>query len=134
MDFTIRSWLYDTITPDLIEIATTPHPMTHSLWLGLEDQFIRNRETCTTILDAEFRTFVQGDISISEYCRCLKGMADALGDLGEVVLDRTHVLTTLRSLNDCFSRGSGLFRCSLLSATIYSMRNLSWSPNQGVLQ
>jgi hypothetical protein len=55
------------------------------------------------ILNAEFCTFVQGDLSISEYCRRLKGMTDALGDLGKVVLDRTLVLTALRGLNGRFS-------------------------------
>jgi hypothetical protein len=50
-----------------------------------------------------FTTFVQGDMSISEYCHCLKGMADALDDLGEVVLDHSPVLTMLRGLNGCFS-------------------------------
>jgi hypothetical protein len=103
MDCTVRSWLYGTVAPDLIEIATTPEPMICSLWLGIEDQFIRNHETRAMILIGEFCTFVQGDLSISEYCHCLKGMANALGDLGEVVLDRTLVLTILRGPNGRFS-------------------------------
>lgn len=55
------------------------------------------------ILDIEFRTFVQGNVSISDYCSRLKNMADALGDLGEVVPERTLVLAVLRSLNERFS-------------------------------
>jgi hypothetical protein len=66
MDCTIRSWLYDTIAPDLIEIALTALPMTCSIWHGLKDQFIDNKETRTLILDVEFRTFIQGDLSISD--------------------------------------------------------------------
>jgi hypothetical protein len=48
------------------------------------------------ILDAEFRNFVQGDLSVSDYYHKLKSMADSLGDLGEPVPDRTLVLLVLR--------------------------------------
>jgi hypothetical protein len=123
MDCTVRSWLYGTVAPDLIKIATTPEPMIHSLWLGLEDQFIRNHETHAMILIAEFRTFVQGDLSISEYCHCLKGMADALGDLGEVVLDRTLVLTILHGLNGHFSHMAALLKRQRPFSTFVVVRN-----------
>ena len=66
------------------------------VWLGLEQQFVGNRETQALILDAEFRSFVHGDLNITDYCRKLKSMADALGDLDEPVADRTLVLAVLR--------------------------------------
>ncbi|WVZ97941.1 hypothetical protein U9M48_043439, partial [Paspalum notatum var. saurae] len=50
-----------------------------------------------------FRTIVQGDLSITDYCRRLKGMADSLGDLGEKVEDCTLVLNLIRSLNERFA-------------------------------
>jgi hypothetical protein len=37
MDYTVRSWLYDTTVSNLIEIATTPSSIACSLWCGLED-------------------------------------------------------------------------------------------------
>jgi hypothetical protein len=37
MDCIVRSWLYGTIAPNLIEVASTPHPTARSLWLGLEE-------------------------------------------------------------------------------------------------
>jgi hypothetical protein len=110
MDCTVRSWLYSTVAPDLIEIATTLEPMARSLWLGLEDQFIGNCETRAMILDVEFCNFVQGDLSIFEYCHRLKGMADALGDLGEAVLDHSLVLKVLRGLNGRFSHMVALLK------------------------
>lgn len=66
------------------------------MWLNIEEQFVGNRLTRALILDADFRTFSQGDLTITEYCTKMKTMADALGDLGEPVLDRTLVLTILR--------------------------------------
>jgi hypothetical protein len=65
------------------------NPMTRSLWLGLEQQFVSNCETHTLILDIKYRNFIQGDLSISDYCHRLNGMTDALGDLGEIALDRS---------------------------------------------
>jgi hypothetical protein len=61
-------------------------------------------------LDAEFRTIVQGDLSITEYCRRLKMIADQLADLGEPVHDRTLVLNVLRGLNERFTHLADLIQ------------------------
>ena len=61
-----------------------------------------NSETGALYLDAEFRNFEQGDPSITDYYRKLKGMADALSDLGENMSDRTLVLNLLHGLSDKF--------------------------------
>jgi hypothetical protein len=42
MDCTVRSWLYDSVAPDLIEIASKAQHTACSIWLGLEDQFVDN--------------------------------------------------------------------------------------------
>ncbi|XP_039852395.1 uncharacterized protein LOC120711059 [Panicum virgatum] len=54
------------------------------------------------ILDAEFCTLSQGALSVNDYCRKMKNMADALADLGEPVQDCTLVLNVLRDLNERF--------------------------------
>jgi hypothetical protein len=68
------------------------------LWLTLENQFLVNYETCTLHLDATFHNFVQGDLSMTEYYRKLKGMADALANLGSPIDDQILVLNILRGL------------------------------------
>jgi hypothetical protein len=106
MDCTVLSWLYGTINPELLEVVMNRDdgpPTARLVWLGLEQQFIGNKESRALLLDAEFRTFVQGSLSISDYCHRLKSMADQLADLGEPVRDRTLVLNVLRGLNDRFS-------------------------------
>lgn len=110
MDCVVLEWLYGTITPDLCEIVMENGVTAHAVWRALEGQFIVNRETRALHLDAEFRAFVQGDLTISDYCRRLKSMADALGDLGEPVLDRTLVLAVLRGLNEKFAYMSALLK------------------------
>ncbi|KAL6654905.1 hypothetical protein ACP70R_008370 [Stipagrostis hirtigluma subsp. patula] len=87
MDATVLSWLYNTIASDLLEVIMDDEPIARSIWLALEQQFVGNKETRAAILDQEFQNCVQGDPSITDYCRRLKGFADALSDLDEPAIE-----------------------------------------------
>ncbi|XP_072148574.1 uncharacterized protein [Setaria viridis] len=76
MDHVIRSWIYGTLSNNLIDTVMTPGATARS-----------------------FRTFVQGDLSVTDYCCRLKAMADALDELGEPVTDRSLVINVIRGLN-----------------------------------
>jgi hypothetical protein len=52
------------------------------MWLSLETRCLRNAQTRALQLDAELRTLEQGDMSVGDYCRKMKSMADGLRDLG----------------------------------------------------
>jgi hypothetical protein len=80
------------------------------LCLAIENQFLDNREQRTLHIDAAFRTFVQGDLSVNEYCRKFKAMADGLADLGAPVEDRILVLNILWGLNQCFEHVGSIIR------------------------
>jgi hypothetical protein len=80
------------------------------LWLAIENQFLRNCEQRTLQLDAAFRNFVQGDLTVSEYCGKFKNMADALADLGPPVDDQILVLNILCGLNPRFEHLSANIR------------------------
>jgi hypothetical protein len=103
MDCVVVSWLFNTISSDLLDIIHERDGITtRAAWLGLEQQFLNNRESCAMLLDAEFHTLSQGTLSIDDYCRKMKSMADALADLGEPINDHTLVLNILRGLNERF--------------------------------
>jgi hypothetical protein len=103
MDCVVVSWIFNSISPDLLDIIHAHDGITARVaWLGVEQQFLGNSESRALILDAEFRNLSQGDLSIDDYCRKMKGMADALADLGEPINDRTLVLNVLRGLNERF--------------------------------
>jgi hypothetical protein len=53
---------------------------------------------------------VQGDLTVSEYRRKLKSMADALADLGSPVDDRILVLNILHGLNPQFEHLDAIIR------------------------
>jgi hypothetical protein len=95
MDSIVLSWIFGTVSIELQE----RHGTARQAWLALENHFIGNRKTRALHLDATFRNFVQGDLTVGEYCRKMKGFADALSDLDAPVSDRILVLNVLRGLN-----------------------------------
>jgi hypothetical protein len=110
MDCIVKSWILDSLTDDLAEIVSSQGATARDAWLAVESQSLGNWETRAIQLETKFRNFVQGGLSITEYCRRLKKMADDLTALGEVVTDRTLVLNALRGLNERFTHIGALLR------------------------
>jgi hypothetical protein len=68
----------------------------------IEAQFLGNSESRVLQLDSRFRAFKQGNLSVSDYCRRMKGMTDDLRALGETITDRHLVFNLLQGLNKRF--------------------------------
>jgi hypothetical protein len=113
MDSVVLNWISNSISVDLHqvvrEVVREHSCTTRHLWLAIENQFLGNREQRTLHLDAVFHNFVQGDLSVSEYCRKFKTMADSLADLGSPVENRILVLNILQGLNQRFEHVGSLF-------------------------
>jgi hypothetical protein len=69
------------------------------VWRTIQHQFISSSEMCALHLDATFRNFIQGDLSMSDYCRKMKSMTNPLSDLGCAVSVYNLILNVLRRLN-----------------------------------
>jgi hypothetical protein len=110
MGSVILNWISNSISADLHQVVREHGCTTCHLWLAIENQFLSNREHRTLHLDAAFRTFVQGDVSVIEYFRKFKAMADGLADLGTPVDNRILVLNILRGLNQCFMHVGSIIR------------------------
>jgi hypothetical protein len=111
MDNVVLNWISNSISADLHQVVQERGCTTRHLWLAIENQFLDNREQRTLHLDVAFRIFVQGDLSVSEYCRKFKTMADGLADLGSPVKDRILILNILRGLNQRFEHVGSTIRC-----------------------
>jgi hypothetical protein len=94
MDNVVLNWISNSITPELHQVIRERGATARHLWLAIENQFLGNREQRTLHLDAAFHNFVQGDLTVSEYCRKFKNMADALADLGSPVDDGSSSSTS----------------------------------------
>jgi hypothetical protein len=110
MDSVVLNWISNSITPELHQVVRERGATARHLWLAIENQFLGNRKQRTLHLDAAFHNFVQGDLTVSEYCRKFKNMADALADLGSLVDDRILVINILRGVNPCFEHLGTIIR------------------------
>ena len=103
MDCVVKSWILGTLSDDPAKVISSQGSTTRDAWLDVESQFLGNQETCVMQLETRFRNFVQGDLSITDYCRRLKKMADDLGVLGEVISNRTLILNVICGLKDRYA-------------------------------
>jgi hypothetical protein len=111
MDNVILNWISNSISADLHQVVWKRGCTARHLCLAIENQFLGNREHHTLYLDAAFHNFVQGDLSVNEYRRKFKVMADGLADLGAPVDDRILILNNLRGLNQRFEQVGYIIRC-----------------------
>jgi len=103
MDCVVLSWLFNTISADLLDVIHEHAGLTAcAAWLRIKQQFLNNHESHAMLLNVEFRTLSKGALSIDDYCHKMKRIADALADLGEPIQDRTLVLNILQDLNERF--------------------------------
>jgi hypothetical protein len=110
MDSVVLNWISNSILANLHQVVWERGCIARHLWLAIENQFLSNREQRTLHLNAVFRTFVQGDLSINEYCRKFKAMADDLANLGAPIKDRILILNILRGLNQRFDYVGSIIR------------------------
>jgi hypothetical protein len=83
--------------------------MARDAWLALENHFLGNHETRALHIDTTFQSFVQGDLSINDYYRKMKGFTDYLADLGIDSTDHVLMLNVLRGLNKNFKYLCAIF-------------------------
>jgi hypothetical protein len=93
---------FGTIIGEIQDITKEHDIATRQVWRMIEHQFISNTKTCMLHLDATFLNFIQGDLSMSNYCHKMKSMVDSLADLGCTISDRNLILNVLQGLNKCY--------------------------------
>jgi hypothetical protein len=117
------AWILGTLSPELHEIVREPTETACQAWLAIEAQFLGNSESRVLQLDARFRAFKQGDLSIHDYCRRMKGMANDLRALGETVTDRHLILNLLQGLNKKFDHMKIFIKQSQPFPSFHTVRN-----------
>jgi hypothetical protein len=123
LDRIMVTWILDTLSPDLHEIVWEPTETALQAWLVIEAQFLDDSESCILQLDARFCAFKQGDLSISDYCRRMKGMANDLRALGETVTDHHLILNLLQGMNKTFDHMKIFIKQSQSFPSFNTVRN-----------
>jgi hypothetical protein len=123
LDNIIVTWILGTLSLELHENVRETTETARQVWLTIEAQFLVNSESRVLQPDARFRAFKQGDLSIRDYCRRMKGMADDLRALGETVTNRHLILNLLQGLNKKFDHIKIFIKRSQSFPYFHSVRN-----------
>jgi hypothetical protein len=123
LDSIVVTWILGTFSPELHEIVREPTETARQAWLVIESQFLGNSESHVLQLDARFCAFKQGDLSISDYCRHMKGMTVDLRALGETITDCHVVLNLLQDLNKRFDHMKIFIKWSQSFPSFHTVRN-----------
>jgi hypothetical protein len=123
LDNIVVTWILGTFSPELHEIVREPTETARQAWLVIESQFLGNSESHVLQLDARFCAFNQGDLSISDYCRHMKGMTVDLRALGETITDCHVVLNLLQDMNKRFDHMKIFIKWSQSFPSFHTVRN-----------
>jgi hypothetical protein len=102
LDSIVVTWILGTLSPELHEIVRESTRTARHAWLMIEAQFLDNSESHVLQLNVRFRSIKQGNLSVSDYYRQMKGMADDRRALGETVTNRHLILNLLEGMNKRF--------------------------------
>ncbi|XP_020185797.1 uncharacterized protein [Aegilops tauschii subsp. strangulata] len=102
IDQCIVSWLYTTVSKDILEIIIQPSDTAANAWTVITDLFRDNRLQRSMFAKRDFLNLVQGDLSVTAFASRLKCISDTLRDVGTPVTDQDMLTTFLNGLNGEF--------------------------------
>ncbi|XP_039818400.1 uncharacterized protein LOC120680884 [Panicum virgatum] len=134
IDASIISWLYATISTDVLQAIIKPRDSAYGAWTSIKEEFLGNAHHRATQAHQEFHSHAQGDLSVSEYCSQLKRLADTLRDVGEPVTDSGMVINMLRGLNPKYGHVVTMVNAArppmtYLQARRFLLQEESWLAN-----
>ncbi|XP_019238366.1 PREDICTED: keratin, type I cytoskeletal 9-like [Nicotiana attenuata] len=107
LDATVLSWIYATISNDLLHTIIEPDATAMEAWNRLRDIFQDNKNSRVVTLEAEFSTTKMENFpNASAYCQRLKSLADQLKNVGAPVSDSRLVTQLVSGLTRAY-RGVG---------------------------
>ncbi|XP_074348192.1 uncharacterized protein LOC141686974 [Apium graveolens] len=125
LDATVLSWIYATISNDLLHTIIEPDATAMEAWNRLRDIFQDNKNSRVVTLEAEFSsTKVENFPNISAYCQRLKSLADQLKNVGAPVSDSRLVIQLVSGLPRAYRGVGTLIRQSDPLPQFYQARSM----------
>ncbi|XP_003555007.2 uncharacterized protein [Glycine max] len=125
LDATVLSWIYATISSDLLHTIIEPDSTTMEAWDRLRDIFQDNQHSRAVALEQEFSaTSMENFPNVSSYCQCLKSLADQLKNIGAPVSDSRLVLQLVGGLTQPYRGVGTLIRQSNPLPPFYKARSI----------
>ena len=103
LDAIVLSWIYGTISEDLLLTIIKPGSTARDAWLRVKNLFHDNKSARAADLDNQFNHInLENYPNVTAYCQQLKSLADQLKDVDETVSDQRLVLQLINGLTPAF--------------------------------
>ncbi|XP_044452250.1 uncharacterized protein [Triticum aestivum] len=102
VDHHLTLWLYFTLADSILKLVMGGAVNAFTAWRRIRDYFLANEGAQYLHLTRQFRNLKQGDLSVSDYARRLKALADGLADTGHAVEDHDLTMQLLHGLDARF--------------------------------
>lgn len=125
LDAAVVSWIYATISNDLLQTIIEPDVTAMEAWNRLRDIFQDNQHSRAVILEQEFSTTKMEDFhNASAYCQRLKTLSDQLRNVGAPVDNNRLVLQLVSGLTEAYKGLGTLIRQSTPLPVFYQARSM----------
>ncbi|XP_027351110.1 uncharacterized protein LOC113862194 [Abrus precatorius] len=125
LDATVLSWLYATISNDLLHTIIELDAKAIDAWNRLRDIFQDNKHSRAVTLEAEFsNTKMENFSNASAYCQRLKSLADQLKNVGAPVSESCLVIQLVSGLTSAYRGFGTLIRQSDPLPQFYQARSM----------
>jgi histone deacetylase 1/2 len=101
-DRTILSWIYSSLTPAIMA-HIIGHNTSHTAWNALEKTFSSSSKARIMQLRLELQSAKKGSLSMIDYIMKVKGAANNLTTIGELVLEQDQVMNLLGGLGSDYN-------------------------------
>ncbi|XBI87210.1 hypothetical protein VPH35_025340 [Triticum aestivum] len=95
-------WILFTLPDSILELIMGGAVDAYTAWQHIRDYFLANQGAQYLHLTRQYRNLKQGDLSVSNYARRLKSLADGLADTGNPVSDPDLTMQFLHGLDARF--------------------------------
>ncbi|XP_021769818.1 uncharacterized protein LOC110734034 [Chenopodium quinoa] len=113
LDAVVISWIYSTISNDLLLTIIEPDATAMEAWERLRDLFQDNQNSRALTLEQEFSTMKMEDFpNVSAYCQHLKSLSDQLRGVAAPVDNNRLVLQLVSGLTEAYKGVGTLIRQS----------------------
>ncbi|KAF8651260.1 hypothetical protein HU200_063510 [Digitaria exilis] len=135
IDSCIVSWLYTTLSADLLSAIIQPDDTAYNAWTSIGSQFLDNVVQRTVQALQTLHALHQGNMTVTEFCNKLKALADMLRDVGSPLTDQELVINLLSGLNEKFANCIPTISASrppmtFLIARSFLLQEKVWSANR----
>ncbi|XP_057548104.1 uncharacterized protein LOC130826537 [Amaranthus tricolor] len=125
LDAAVISWIYSTISGDLLETIIEPDATAMAAWNRLRDIFQDNQNSRAVTLEQDFSSTKMEDFpNASAYCQRLKGLSDQLRNVGAPVDNNRLVLQLVSGLTEPYNGVATLIRQSSPLPQFYQARSM----------